>query len=711
MISFEYPAWFIIFCLALGVLGSWLLYRKEKTFQEARVAIVYLLRILRGLAIAVIAILLLGPLLQHQQTETEKPVVIFAQDNSMSVKAGLSPSDSIDYSAKVKQLIQSLEENYDVRTYSFGQEIKEGLSMDFTDKVTNISRFFSEIYNLYSGQNLGAMILATDGIYNQGSNPVYANFNFNAPVYAVALGDTLAQKDLVLGKIYYNQIVYLKDKFQIKADVSATNLSGQSFGWTLSQATIDASGKKTFNELKRSNGPITINEGSFQTTIETTLDAKQTGIQHYRLELSPVDGEATLVNNAQDIFIDVLDGRQKILLLAHAPHPDVHALKQAIESNKNYEVHFHLSRTFRANVSEYNLVILHQLPSVSQRITGLLKKLKEERISTLFILGNQSAIAAFNAAQGGIKIKGNRNNFNEVQSYADPAFSAFQLPDQHKADLERFPPVLSPFGQYQLAPTSKVLLHQKIGSVRSKYPLLTFNNLNNHKTGIFAGEGLWRWRLYDYLHHDNHELTNSLINKTIQYLSIKEDKRKFRVSLPKNLAGRRAGNFNENEPITMDAELYDDNYELINEPDVSLLIKNDEGKEFPFEFSKTANAYTLVAGQFPYGNYSYQAQTTYNGKVLTHSGQFTVNPLRLESLNSQANHNLLHLLSNKYEGKVVYPAEVLTLSDQIQSKEEIRPVYYHTLKTEAMINLKMIFGIILGLLSIEWFTRKWQGGY
>ena len=38
------------------------------------------------------------------------------------------------------------------------------------------------MYDLYSNQNLGAIVLASDGIYNEGSNPVYASTRLGAPI-------------------------------------------------------------------------------------------------------------------------------------------------------------------------------------------------------------------------------------------------------------------------------------------------------------------------------------------------------------------------------------------------------------------------------------------------------------------------------------------------------------------------------------------------
>ena len=65
--------------------------------------------------------------------------------------------------------------------------------------------------------------------------------------------------------------------------------------------------------------PIAIDKHSFFTTREITLLADQAGVQRYRIVFSAIDGEVTTVNNAKDVFIDVLDARQKILILGLSP--------------------------------------------------------------------------------------------------------------------------------------------------------------------------------------------------------------------------------------------------------------------------------------------------------------------------------------------------------------------------------------------------------
>ncbi|MBK8388017.1 MAG: hypothetical protein IPL23_01455 [Saprospiraceae bacterium] len=95
----------------------------------------------------------------------------------------------------------------------------------------------------------------------------------------------------------------------------------------------------------------------------------------------------------------------------------------------------------------------------------------------------------------------------------------------------------------------------------------------------FVGEGIWKWRMQDMIDFKNADLSGELINKTIQYLSVKDDKRKFRVNTSKNL-------YKENETVLFDAQLYNDAFEMINTPDVQLTLNNQAGKSLNTYFQK-----------------------------------------------------------------------------------------------------------------------------
>ncbi|MGZ4034571.1 MAG: hypothetical protein ACXVP4_06870, partial [Bacteroidia bacterium] len=177
-IIFEYPSWFILFCLFTGAAYSFILYRKDKKLSETPVWLVRIMAVFRFLVVTILALLLLSPLLKTINRTVEKPVIIIAQDNSESIAVGKdSAFYHTEYKQKLQNLINKLGDKYEVRSYTFADKIKElGTtdSLKFNEKQTDISAFFDEVETRYSNRNVGAVIIATDGLYNKGANPVYS---------------------------------------------------------------------------------------------------------------------------------------------------------------------------------------------------------------------------------------------------------------------------------------------------------------------------------------------------------------------------------------------------------------------------------------------------------------------------------------------------------------------------------------------------------
>ncbi len=696
-LSFSYPSWYLLLCLLLGLGAALLLYYRSAAFREQSALLNWVLGILRFLGVSLIAILLLAPLLRDVVQETKKPVIVLAQDVSESVGSALSNADSAAYREELEALQAALSEDYELKTYSYGSEVREGLDYTFADKQSNISEMLSSAYSLYSGQNLGAVILATDGIYNEGSSPVYSGGKLAAPVYTIALGDTTPQKDLLVKRVFYNRIAYLGDKFSVEIDLLAENAAGSSS--KLSIYKIENGNQRLLEQQA-----VQIDDNSYFDTREVILDANEAGVQRYRVSLSSLPGEASTANNSKDIFIDVLDARQKILILANAPHPDISAIRQGISNNKNYEVEVEYARNFTGQLAAYDFVILHNLPSAENDATSVFNALQQQQISHLFIAGLQTNPARFNELQPLLDITLRGGGENLVQAAIAPEFGLFTIEDELKQRLPNFPPLTAFFGEFTRGSTGEVLLYQQVGDIRTEYPLLMLGEEDQTKIGVLAAEGIWKWRLFDYLQNQNHELFNELIGKAVQYLSLKEDKRRFRVSLAKNI-------FDENENIYFDAELYNRSFELVNEPDASLVITDQEGKEYDFTFNKSGNAYRLNAGILPVGNYSFRGSVFYNGEQLSYDGQFSVKPIQLESYETTADHNLLQLLSERYGGQLYYPGQLQDIATAIRERDTVKPVIYETAKTRPVIDLKWLFFLLLLLFSAEWGLRRYFGAY
>lgn len=696
-LSFAYPAWFLVLCILAGLAYAAVLYFRDDSFRDAPQWLTSLLAVFRFLAVSILAFLLLSPILRSVESRSQKPVVVIAQDGSESVAAAWKDQDSSTYTQAITDLASQLGDQYELVTYTFGESLRDTLDFSFNDKRTNLSDLLSQVYDLYSNQNLGALIIGSDGIYNEGANPVYSNVKLNAPVYTIGLGDTTRQKDIVIKRVFHNKIAYLGDQFSIQVDISAQNAAGVNV--PLRIARIENGRRR---ELINEN--VNIDRNDFFTTREFILDADLAGVNRYRINIGTSAGEASTANNVRDIYVDILEARQKVLILAHAPHPDLSALKQAINEGRNNEVNVEYINTFNQNVRDYDLVILHQLPNQDNSINALLTELNDAGLPTWFIVGQTSNFSALNNTQQLVNISSNGRNTNEVEPKLANNFSLFNIADDVREALPSLPPVNAPFGEIQAGGNASVLLYQRIGRIDTEYPLLTLGEENNRRLAVMTATGIWKWRLFDYLDKKNHDRYNELVSQLIQYLSVKDDKRRFRVSIAKNI-------FDENETIIFDAELYNDNYELINEPTASIVITDEEGREYNYTFNATGRSYRLNAGILPVGNYRFQASANTGTENLAFSGRFSVQPVQLERYEMTADHSLLKLLSERYGGALIYPQDIQQLPQLLADKGTVKPVIYETVNTRSLINLKSIFFLLLGLLTLEWFLRRYFGGY
>ena len=685
----EYPVWYVFLCLLLGGALSYLLYRKTELSEAVPKWIIRLLASLRFLLLSFLAFLLLTPLLKSIIREVEKPIIVIATDNSESIKLGVDSVDLKAFDNKINATIKSLSEQFEIKELTFGDEVVRGISSTYHGQQTDINQLFEEVESRFANRNVGALIVATDGLYNKGRNPIYSTSKFNFPIYAVALGDTTEKKDIAIKNVSHNKLAFLGNQFPVEIDVSALQAKTETVF-----VKILKNGNTIFTEK------INISQDKLHVSISTLLSAERVGLQRYSVQTTELENEVNLINNSYNFYVEVLEGRQKILLLTEAPHPDIAALKQAIQTNDNYDLEIKQLADFKGQLDEYNLLILNQLNTNTQRFT---KKAEEQNIPVFYLIGLNSNLKLFNNSQLGSSISGKSNQLSETQSHINQNFSLFKVNKEFSSLLKQLPPLSAPFGTYNVSASVNVLLYQKIGSVETENPTLYFGKNSTQKYGVLIGEGLWRWRLVNYSLENNHDLIGELIQKTIQYLSLKEDKKRFRVDYNNQVSA--------NESILMDAQLYNQAYEKINEPEVSIEIIDENENTFSYIFGKTNDEYRLNAGNLKVGKYTFKATTNLSGEVFTEKGEFVIKAVQLESINLKANHQLLNTIAVQTNGQLLYPNQVEDLVNIISNRKDIKPISYSHQKLSDLINLKWIFFVLLGLVSLEWFVRKRNGAY
>lgn len=659
----------------------------QKSIASKKEKLQWILAIIRFVGVSLLAILVLNPLLQYIEQLIEKPVVFVAVDSSQSmVLGGDSAYVRNELNNDVESFKEALSSKFDV-IYLNNQQ-----TGNYTNPTSDLSLPFKEIKRLYDSRAIAGMLLVSDGIYNAGSNPSFATQQVNFPVYTLPLGDTTQYKDVSIFSAKSNAVTFLGNQFPVEVVVNASKASGQ---------TVELSIWKKGQKLDKKN--INIQGNRFTAEHTFLLKADEKGNQAYTVQVSYVADELNKANNAKLVYTDVLDVKQKVLLAAHAAHPDIAVLRKAIEGNDQYELELQVGFFDSKKAKDFDLVITHQLPVNSYEV-NFLREIREQKIPHFSIIGTQTNIDLFNKIETGLTITGNRRNFNQGLSSVNSTFSLFDLGPEITDFVNNAPPLTTPFGDYKTVNGLNIALFQKIGSVVTEMPLWSFTNQQGYRSGVCTGEGLWRWRFHDFEENESSTHVDGLIRKTIQYLALKDDKRKFKVYTSSR-------SFYENERITFISEVYNDSYEFTPDANVQVTLKHEDGTQYDYSLVAQMGAYRYSVGALPPGNYSFTATAQYNGAKFNEAGSFVVKALQLEGQNLTADFGLMRQIAQETGGKSIGKNQWDELITAIQSQPNTSAVVKESSRFKDLISQKWLFFLIVGLFSMEWFARRWMGGY
>lgn len=657
----DYPWYFVLLCLLAGAAyAAGLYYMGHRRFGKGVNA---LLAGLRFVAVTIIALLLLAPVAKRTVHERQKPRVVLEEDCSLSVQM------SADSAFTLMDLWDDLE--------AAGCQLMLNADASHAEQ-TDLGELLDRI-----SPDVMAVVLSSDGINNRGQNPTTVAERLGIPVYTVALGDTTPRRDAALRNIRHNRIAYLGNSFPVEITIDVHRLKGRTARLTIA----DGRGKNVAQHQ------VAYDDDNFSSTMTFSIPAEAKGLQKYVVSLSLVEGEVEPTNNVQTLYVDVIDGRRKVVIVGNAPHPDLAALKQAVESNPNYEAEVMLADNGKLKVeNDVSLAILHNLPSATHQIPKELENLPQ-----VFVIGCQTDLPRFNALHTGLEIVSKVKKSSEVTAVYNDRFSHFNFDATDGEAIEQLPPLDAPFGEGKASVSLQSLLTARLGSIDTRQPLVAaLAQGRQHKVFVW-GEGLWKWRLADYLNNSSHEHFDRLVSQIVNFTAVTDQRERFIVETERH--------YSDNDNIVVGAQLYNDAYEPFNTPDATFSLMGDSVKG-DFNFSRDGDGYSLALGRLPEGLYRYTAKTQYNGETLTTEGSFAVEALHLEQANLTADHALLRSISAITGGKMYYPDQLDELRDELTS---LKPVIYTHTRFSELLNLPWVLILIVLLLGAEWVLRKYHG--
>ena len=662
-ISSDFSLFYILLCILLGLVYAILLYNKRKGLITNKLNL--FLFISRAFFTSILAFLLLSPVFRTNVRSTSKPIVILAKDHSSSIKENID--DSFNF------LKEGLDD-FDVFMCSFAEKLSDGLSLKNDGLRTNYSKLFTEISNRFENTNVAGLILASDGSYNAGSNPEFLSYDF--PIYCLALGDTTKYKDIRIDNVIKNDIVFLDNTFPLEISLACNVTKKEE-----SKLIIWNNGIKEYEKLF-----IFSNDEDYK-TVEIKLPANNVGLQNYTIELKALDGEKNISNNFFEIYIDVIDSRNNILILKKNNSPDIAAYKNSIEKNINYKIDVKdINDDF--TIDEYQLVVIFGVENIPQNLIN-------NDIPLIIFNSNQSFYSSLDFPISFIK----DGELEEVTTYKSNSFSKFSFSPRLLKLISESPPLFTQFGRYNYNGNVDFILKQKIGSFESNKPIIMLQELNSRKIAYITAEGWWKWKLYDYNYNDNNLAFDELFSKLTQYLILQEDRSLFRLQYDRH--------YEENDEIIFRASLYNEIYELVNDKEIDLKLTNDHDEEFYFQFFRENNELIANLGSLPIGVYNFSA--TVKGSNIIKEGVFHIKKIHVESIGLSANHQILHKIAALSNGKVFGLDNFFDLIETIKNSERNKVVINSREKLDSLINISWILFCLLLLISIEWFVRKYNG--
>jgi hypothetical protein len=267
----------------------------------------------------------------------------------------------------------------------------------------------------------------------------------------------------------------------------------------------------------------------------------------------------------------------------------------------------------------------------------------------------------------------------------------------------KLPPVFTLDEQLRAKPESEVLAFGRIQSIPNDDPLFTSRRVNRAKSLALTCYGLWRWKSYADGIPGAERLLENLVSNSVRWLVTREDEKPVHVRPAKE-------SFAGSEPVEFTGQVYDENYQPINDAEVSLSV-TQQGQTSQLTLTSLGNGrFEGAFDPLPEGDYTYSARALAGGKELAQEkGSFSVGGLNAEFLETRLNRLLLEQLAARTGGKYYEPQELSRLSADLAQMPNFRPRDVILARQFELWNKRWMMVVLVALFSIEWFLRKRNG--
>ena len=647
-----------------------------KTKDKTKLPI--LLFSIKVISLFLLLLLLINPKIKTSVLENIKPTLAIVVDNSKSISFLKEEKNILNFINKLSNN-KDLAYKFNFENFTFAETLAVSDSMSFIGNATNIYTAINSVNNLNNDKN-APILLFTDG--NQTVGNAYEFVNSKQQIYPIVFGDTTKYKDLQVTQINVNKYSYINNKFPVEV---LLNYDGQTNVKT--KFSIFNAGKIVFSKN------IQFSKDESSQIITTNLTSIKEGDNYYTASIQKIKEEKNIQNNSKNFSVEVINEQTKVLILSTILHPDIGAIKKAIESNKQRSVEVSIVSKFKGKLSDFQLIILYQ---PNELFNTFLTELQQKKSNLLIVTGTNSDWNFINKQSLGFT----KNAIKEIENYNaiyNPSFLTFLQKD---IGFNTFSPLKDAYGAVTFSKEHQDLLFQNINGLVTEQPLISVLETDSQKTAIIFGEGIWSWRATGFLNTNSFEEFDQFIGNLIQYVSSK--KRRNRLSInSENL-------YPANSVVQISAFYTDKNYKFDARASLEIYITNKRTKEVTkLPFSLINNAYQTAIENLKSGEYSFKVVVL--GQKITKYGSFKITEYTIEEQFTRPNVKKLKSLATNVGGKLFFKNDATPLIESLLEDKRYSTIQKSTTKEQNLIDWKWVLFFVISLFTVEWVLRKYFG--
>lgn len=704
--------WFIALLLVIAAAAAAFVFYRA-TLPPLPFPLRLLLALLRGAALALILLLLLDPRLRFVRTTEQPAVLALLADNSLSMRITDRTGDrSAVLRAALHTARNAVPAGAEVRLYTFGLTLTPTAdppdSLPAGEEATDIARAIRALGEELRSVPVAAAVLVTDGVVTAGRNPLYDAEQLGIPLFTVGVGDSTPPRDLVISRIAANTTAYAGSTVPVDVTVRSSGFGGERVEVTL------ADGARVL-----ARAPLLLEAGTREYSVRLAYTPEGEGTQRYGIGVTAVPGELTAANNRKNLFVRVLPGRTRVLMLAGAPSEDLAVLKQTLREDRTIETR---SMTFRDGerfyegelpagaVDSADCLVLVGFPTAGvpgallERLRG---RIEAGRIPLLIIASRQLDVARLQTLGPIVPYTASQPSRSEQLVFATPTAEGKRHPVMNTGGdhtvWDRLPPVFRTQTAVRARPEATVLATARLGGVPLPDPLIIARRVNRHRSLAVSGYGLWRWRMLAQGATETDEHLAAFLSGAVRWLTSPDETRPVAV--------RPVGEtFAQGEPAAFTGQVYDPSARPVDDARVKVSARRGERV-----FEATLRA--LGSGRYegsidglPPGDYTFQATAEREGAALGDDrGRFVVGDLTAEYMDVAMNAPLLRGLAERTGGAFFTAGDLDGLEASLSTRASFAPRTVTTGSDHTLWTAELVLALIIILLSLEWFLRKRNG--